>query len=229
VQVGAGQHRPLQVAEDGGHLGLDVLAGQDEGRGAARLARDLLQERGVDIRSHAEREDAPVAGVLLGRDAADGDLRRLADGGQAVGQEQHDREELRGGRRPQGLDQRSVQVCPAARGHPVEEFPSGPQRLRTPDDGLLGEALHRVVVDDEVEPLPGPEAGDDLSRSRLGLFDLLAVHAARLVEHERELAAHSGRGPLLDRESGEQQEVAAIVAGRIGKERCRDVVAAEQV
>jgi hypothetical protein len=56
-----GEHRALEVVEDPPHRGLDVLLGRHELRHPARLAREVGEQRDIDIVPHAEGEEAAPA------------------------------------------------------------------------------------------------------------------------------------------------------------------------
>ena len=57
----------------------------------ARLQRDAVQQRSVDVHADAEGEDAALVRIGFGRDIADGFLGSLAHGWQAVGEKKNDR------------------------------------------------------------------------------------------------------------------------------------------
>ena len=97
--------------------------------------------------------------------------------------------------------------------------------------GPVRERFDGVAEEDDVEGLAFIEAGDDLAGGLADLVDLLAPHAAGVVEDQRHFALDA-RAPLAGLLRGhprQQQEVPALGPVRIGEERCRDAVGVEQV
>lgn len=122
----------------------------------------------VDVGTDAEGEDAAAMGIGLGGEVADGALGGAADRGQAVGEEENQRQEARGRDGSEGFGQGVVQVGAAIDPDPGQERPHPAHRGGGLEDRLRGEGLDGVAVDDDVEGLAFVEGLDDLQGGRHG-------------------------------------------------------------
>ncbi len=143
--------------------------------------------------------------------------RRLADLArrrQSVGHEQHIARARVVGDHRQGGPQGAIDVGAAAGVDVVDE----PRRI-SPRFGRVAlqfrlEALHPVVVGHDVESIAVAQVVEHKLQRLLRLFDLLARHAARSVEHEDHgLRLRFRVGPLHLR-AGEQQKEAVLGVAR---------------
>jgi hypothetical protein len=129
-----------------------------------------------------------LCGLLVATSSRRSTSRVLPDGRQAVGQEQHERQRALERRRGQRLLQRIVQVRATHRPHVLEPGPRRRERARVLLHGLRERHADVVAVVEQLDTLARCQAFEHLQRRSLGLLELAPCHAARAIEHERDLA-----------------------------------------
>ena len=215
VDVDVGQRGALELAEERGHLLLHFAHVADERERAAAELRRLRQEERVGRRADADREEAPVAELVVHQAQ---DLVLVAD--RAIGEEHDLPHERRFARRRRSaiLSAGSISVPPRARKAADEllraRSVAGSTGIGAANSGVLYE-LNSMTL----KRSPGSRRSSAISSASRACVDRHAFHRARRVDDVRDLARHARRQRLRRRRRQRHQQRVGLVALGLGEQR----------
>ena len=163
----------------------DLVAGGDGRVGTARQGRHVLQEMHVGAVADGEREDADV---VLAREPDQLAVVVQADIGDTIAHQDDPGRTIRV-EHAVGHRQTGVHIRAAAGLHGVDGEPRRPRATRARAPATRGEPPGRPVERDELEAVLRFQAPERPGHAALQQPDLLTLHGAGDVEHERPVGA----------------------------------------
>jgi hypothetical protein len=170
--------RVIDPLEDLDHGVLDRAGVGDEGEAAALLGRQAGQERLLDARAQADREQPGVAGVGARH------LERGLGVALAVGEEQDDVGAIVGELGRQGLLEGQRDLGAAVGGDLGDVGPGLGADLVGDRPRLFVERVDGVVEHQHVDPILGLEAGQHAIGGGQSVGHRIALHRARVIDHQ---------------------------------------------
>ena len=177
------EKRPVHGIVELGQRLRDIVAGDVERQPTVLLTEPVEQDR-VHVRAHPEHEEAGVHGVRRSHGVDDALVVRDAGCGLPIREKDHYVGPVDAVQREtrERCQQSIVYVCPPASGNPVYVDQCVIHVLLVGKYNLVEEGLARVVEHHDIEQIRAVEVFDDTRQGVGGLDDLVALHAARLVD-----------------------------------------------